>query len=186
MVEFRGQIDFAEPLPVGERIVFREWSDEDQETILSACRDSDIGAWTSMPEPSPETVETWIGQLPESKERGSALHLAIIDRGSDSIIGNAGFVGFDWKHSRAEVGYWILPEWREQGYATEALRLVTKFAFSSLSVERVDLFVDPSNVGSKAVAEKAGYTYEGRLRSFRTYAGQRADLDLYSRLRTDH
>lgn len=178
-------IRFSRPLPSDDRLAFREWAAEDAELVLEACRDADIHAWTSMPAPSLEAAEDWIRRQPQDREAGVAAYFAIVERSSDSVVGNVGFVDFIWKHSRAEAGYWILPRRRGCGYAADALRMLTAATFSDLPIERVDLLVDPPNEASRRVAEKAGYRYEGRLRSFRVYRGERADLDSYARLRDD-
>ena len=44
-----------------------------------------------------------------------------------------------------------------RGIGTEAVRLVTKFAFEKVALHRVEAYVSPRNSGSIKVLEKSGY-----------------------------
>jgi RimJ/RimL family protein N-acetyltransferase len=50
---------------------------------------------------------------------------------------------------------------------------------------RVELVVEPPNVGSVRVAEAAGFTREGLLRQRFVLRGRRADVVMYSMLASD-
>ena len=73
-----------------------------------------------------------------------------------------------------------------QGYITEAVRAQTRFALDVLGARRIEIRMDARNVRSKAVAERAGYTLEGRLRhAARAVDGTLADLLIYARTADD-
>jgi ribosomal-protein-alanine N-acetyltransferase len=42
-----------------------------------------------------------------------------------------------------------------------AVELLTDFAFSALSLHRIEINLRPENAASRKVAEKAGYIFEG-------------------------
>lgn len=71
----------------------------------------------------------------------------------------------------AEVGYWVRREARGRGYATRATRLVSESGIHELALSRIQLHAFPENVASQRVAEKAGFTREGILRSYREVRG---------------
>ncbi len=63
-----------------------------------------------------------------------------------------------------EVGYMIGDgSARRCGYATEAVRAVTRLAFEELGVERVEARIRPGNVASERVAGRAGFLEEERV-----------------------
>jgi [ribosomal protein S5]-alanine N-acetyltransferase len=86
---------------------------------------------------------------------------------------------------RADVGYWLLPEARERGRATRGLRLVAEWALRSLPIGRVQLWTTPENVASQRVAERAGFTREGVLRSYGERDGRRVDAVFFSLVAED-
>ena len=84
----------------------------------------------------------------------------------------------------AEVGYWVARAGRGRGHATRALRLLSHWLLDDLGVARVQLQADVRNEASLRVAEKAGFTREGVLRSSRYNArrGERVDFAMFSLL----
>jgi RimJ/RimL family protein N-acetyltransferase len=63
------------------------------------------------------------------------------------------------------VGYWVAPQARGRGVASDALVTLSRWAFESLGMGRMELATDPENVASQRVAEKAGFEREGILRA---------------------
>jgi RimJ/RimL family protein N-acetyltransferase len=86
---------------------------------------------------------------------------------------------------RAEMSYWTFGPHRGRGFATRAARLACDYAFAELGVERVELYVEPDNASSRAVAAGAGFRQEGVLRRYGHFGAERRDMVLYARLRGD-
>ena len=66
---------------------------------------------------------------------------------------------------------------------SEAVRLVTTFAFGELRLMRVYAYVFPPNKASARVLEKNGFKYEGRLRKAVVKDGKARDDLLYAKTR---
>jgi ribosomal-protein-alanine N-acetyltransferase len=67
---------------------------------------------------------------------------------------------------------------------TEAVELVTHYAFSTLHLRRVYAYVFPFNGGSQRVLEKAGYVREGLLRKNVNKKGKILDEIVYAKIRS--
>jgi [ribosomal protein S5]-alanine N-acetyltransferase len=65
----------------------------------------------------------------------------------------------------AIVGYSLSKNHNGKGYATEAVKLIVNYAFTSLKLHRIEAGVMPRNIGSIRVLEKAGFKKEGISRS---------------------
>jgi RimJ/RimL family protein N-acetyltransferase len=125
-------------------------------------------------------------RLVEGRRReGRLLHLAIADDENGSYLGEillfvrtpeVGEVGI------GEIAYVVAPAARGRGVASTAVRALSVWAFRELGLERLQLSVRPDNVASRRVAEKAGYAYEGTLRSTKLIRGRRVDAAMYSLL----
>ena len=83
------------------------------------------------------------------------------------------------------VGYLIGAPFFRQGYATEALQLVLRFAFRQLKLHRIEANIQPHNVASLALVKHAGFTCEGRVRGFLKIAGQWRDHQRWAILAED-
>ena len=75
-----------------------------------------------------------------------------------------GWVGLNIEpeHAQAELSYAVRPDLRSQGLATEAVRAVVDRVFLDTQLGRVWGRVDPPNVASVRVLEKAGDAARGR------------------------
>jgi RimJ/RimL family protein N-acetyltransferase len=97
--------------------------------------------------------------------------------------GGLGFVrGHDIERFSAEVGYWLGRSCWGRGIATEALCLITDYAFERLGLLRLFALPFEDNAASIRVLEKAGFQREGRLRSSCVKFGQPRDQALYARV----
>ena len=65
------------------------------------------------------------------------------------------------------------------------MRLCTAYLFAQEPIERVQILLDLRNVGSRAVAERAGYALEGTLRHAHFDRGEHVDLLLFSIVRSE-
>ena len=93
------------------------------------------------------------------------LVLAIWEPSTGQHLGECGLHHIDWRLRRFAVGYWLRASAEGRGYMTEAVRLLTTFAFDALHAHRVELTCDALNTRSAAVAERLGYVREARLRN---------------------
>ena len=62
-----------------------------------------------------------------------------------------------------EIAYAILPEHQGQGYATDAARAMTEYAFKSPAVTLVCAHTLPDGIASQRVLRKAGYRHVGEV-----------------------
>jgi RimJ/RimL family protein N-acetyltransferase len=165
-------------------IRLRFLADADIPAIVAACQDPEIPRWTRVPAPYTEgTAREWAAQAQADGDGGRGLHLLVVDASSDELLGSAGLVRIDWEEARSEVGYWLAREARGRGVATGAVRMVSSWTFENLPIERLEIHAEPDNHASRRVAERAGYTFEGVLRSYFVDKGSRRDVASYSLIR---
>ena len=119
------------------------------------------------------------------RDGGGRAGFRIGDRATGEFLGLVMLVHFDRDAGEGEAGYVLAPAARGRGAAARALRLITAWSFEALGLERIELRIDTTNAASEAVARRAGYTREGTLRSAYFKEGHRADIGVWSRLRSD-
>ena len=93
------------------------------------------------------------------------LRLLLVHKETGQIVGSSGLHGIDWLARKFEIGYWVRSSCKGQGYITEAVHAITSFAIQELQANRVEIRCDAYNTRSASVAERAGFTLEGTLRS---------------------
>jgi RimJ/RimL family protein N-acetyltransferase len=89
------------------------------------------------------------------------LPLYTFDRETGEMVGECGLYGVDWGLPKFGLGYWCRSTRMGEGLTTEAVFAVTEWAFEHLDAVRVELGCAASNAGSRRVAEKCGFAFEG-------------------------
>ena len=84
----------------------------------------------------------------------------MIEKTDGTHIGNLCFKGIE-AGCNPEIGYGILEEYRGQGFATEAVRMVLKWVFSHPETKAVEAETDPDNAASQRVLMKCGFRPTG-------------------------
>ncbi len=110
----------------------------------------------------------------EQPERLGFGPWAVVARDGASVVGSAGFMGKVPEEGQPiELGYGVLPEHRNRGYATEASRALVEWALSQPSVERVIAKCAPDNAPSVRVLEKIGMTRCGEAEAMLLWEASR-------------
>jgi len=93
------------------------------------------------------------------------LPIVIFRKEDGAFVGGSGLHRIDWSVPKFEIGYWCRTSFQKRGYVTESTRGLARMAFDVLGAKRVEIHCDPKNVGSRRVAEKAGFLLEGIKRN---------------------
>ena len=164
----------------------RPWRDADVDPAHAATRDPLIPRYTRVPKDQTKLgLRAFIAEREVRRRAGEVLSFVIADATSDAFLGTVALLRFDWDENRTEVGYWLAPGARGRGVATRAVTLLARWALLELGMARLSLTTDVGNLASQAVAERAGFTREGVLRSFQERDGRRFDIVMYSLLPED-
>jgi RimJ/RimL family protein N-acetyltransferase len=161
-------------------------ADADIPAIVEACQDPEIPRWTRVPDEYTESdALEWFDRQDRRRDEGEALELLIVEDETDALLGSIGFVSLDHEERVGELGYWLARDARGRGVATRALHLISRWAFDALPVDRISIVAQSDNERSRRLAERAGFTYEGVLRSYTLIKGRRRDIAMYSLLRDE-
>jgi len=168
-------------------IRLRLMTDADVPAVIEAIDDPLIPRFTRVPHPyGVAEARHFQRSGAAGASAGTDLATLIVDAGDDSsVLGAAGLHNLDPESGRCSAGYWVTGAARGRGVATAAMRLLTRYAFDELAVQRIELWIEPVNVASLRVAERTGFAREGLLRSFMHVGGERRDMLMYSLLPSD-
>lgn len=175
---------------------------ETERLLIRAPRPGDSPALTEAATESLEHLRPWMPwaakppvmeENEKSLRRGAArwlaredLWLMLIRKADGRWIGGSGLHRMDWSVPQFEIGYWVRVSEQGKGYVSEAVNGITRFAFEALKAERVMIRCDALNTRSAAVAERCGYTFEGKmLHEDRGVDGSLRDTLVYSLIRPE-
>ncbi len=176
--------DFPDHLET-ERLILRAPRPGDGAAGNEAIRESarELQPWMpwANPLPTPEDTEEVYRRMAAQWLMRESLPLILLRKEDGLFVGGSGLMCRDWNVPFFEIGYWVRTSLQGQGYITEAVLAQTRFAFDVLGARRIEIRCDARNTRSARVAERAGYTLEGRLRHFvRAVDGTLADILIYA------
>lgn len=125
-----------------------------------------------------KAMEYALRMLEDSTTPGwSFWYLLLRSEEQTIIVGICGFKGRPDAAGSAEIGYSIIPQFRNQGLASEAVDRLVRWAFSHQTVLEVSAETLPHLQSSIRVLKKNGFEYcgAGSERGVVRYAVQRPD-----------
>ncbi|MBI5877801.1 MAG: GNAT family N-acetyltransferase [Chloroflexi bacterium] len=181
--------DFPDTIET-ERLIIRPPQVGDGAALYDAVMESldNLRPWMpwAMATPTIEIEEEVVRRARANWITREDLLLFVWRRDSGAFVGGTGLHRIDWSVPCFETGYWVRQSLEGQGYVTEAVRGVTRFAFEVLAAERMEIRCSTANVRSAAVARRAGYTLEATLRhNGRETNGQLRDTFVFGMLREE-
>jgi ribosomal-protein-alanine N-acetyltransferase len=175
----------AHPVTItGRRVVLRDFVPGDLEATMAIVGDPEVTRSLSF---DTRTEAEQARRLADDIERARSVprpdyYLAVVVAGTEALIG---FVRIGLgTHRSGELGYAIRKDHWHRGYATEAAGVMVDFAFTRLGLHRIFAATGPDNAASRAVLERLGFRYEGRMRDHVFTNGAWRDSLIYAVL--DH
>jgi RimJ/RimL family protein N-acetyltransferase len=122
-------------------------------------------------------------QIEESK---NMYYFAIRAKGDDRLIGKAAVQWIEWTNGNGWIQLGIgSAEDRHKGYGSQALSMLTRFAFAELNLFRVSARIPEYNEAAIALFKKFGFVEEVRRRQAIDRDGRRWDLFVFGLLNSD-
>ena len=122
----------------------------------------------------------------EDAERETNEYFVICRRSDDAIVGTINLSQiFRKAFQNAYLGYALGARFTGNGYMTEAVQLILKFAFEELKLHRVEANVKPANKPSIAVLQRCGFTKEGFSRRYLKIGGRWRDHERWAIIKED-
>jgi ribosomal-protein-alanine N-acetyltransferase len=164
----------------GNGFTIRGWKKGDEISLQKHADSTKISRFLLDRFPSPYTMDEaiwWVDRLIDQPE--PLLNFAItID---DKVIGGIGLEPReDVYRKTALLGYWLSEELWGRGIITQAVKLITQYAFESLDLIRIQAGILSTNPASMRVLEKAGYVKEGISRNAVIKNGEIVDEHVYA------
>jgi len=85
----------------------------------------------------------------------------IIEKETNTVIGDTGFKGLPDVNGAADIGYGIIASARRNGYAVEAVNSLIDWAFQQPELRAITASCEPANTGSAKVLKKLGFSFKG-------------------------
>lgn len=167
-----------------ERLIFRDFTESDFKLFYSVFSNSTVMKYALLDrfESEEELLPYFQNVLMNNitAEGRKVYEFAVYLASSDTFIGFADIEiqVLNRDGGCGEIGYFLLPEFWGNGYATETAKALTSICFEHLNLHRVSARCNANNVQSESVMKKAGMQKEGEFRKAR-YKDDRWENELH-------
>jgi RimJ/RimL family protein N-acetyltransferase len=99
-------------------------------------------------------------------------------------VGSIGiFPQTDIHEKNAEMGYWLAEEYWGQRIMTKAIQEIVAYGFRTFDIVRIFARPFSTNLNSQRVLEKAGFTFDAKLKKALFKNGEFMDEIIYAKLK---
>lgn len=168
------------PELITERFILQRIFPEDQQFIFEGLSHPDIIPFYGVRYDSFEATKKQMEWYEKAYNEGSGGPWKIIDKVTGEKIGVIAYYYHKPEHRKAEVGFWIFPEYWNKGITTEVLQRVIEFCQEEKNIHRLEAFVEEGNIASSRVLEKLGFVYEGNMKDCEIKEGRFVSLLIYA------
>lgn len=163
----------------------REITPSDIENIHRGLSNPAITKYYDVHFPTLEATKEQMDWYANLIKEGTGIWWAIYTKETGKFCGAGGYNSLDKNHKKAEIGFWLLPEYWGKGIMKEVMPRLFQEGFETLGLNRIEGFVVSENIKCKKGLEKINFQYEGTMRECEIKNGQLIDIDFYAVLRKD-
>lgn len=167
-----------------DKCLLRPWRMEDAERLAAGINNRNVSVRLRDAVPHPYTVDDAIAYL-QRVTTPQPEHAVCIEVDGQVGGGMSIRIGSDIYRRTAELGYWLAEPLWGRGIMTTAVRAFVPACLQAFELDRIFATTSSKNRASARVLEKAGFTFEGRLRKNVIKEGEVLDSLMYAWVRED-
>lgn len=165
------------------RFLLRKFQRSDLANVFAGLSHPEVikyyGVSFSTPEEALEQMK-WYSEL---EETGTGRWWAISSEEDEVFLGAAGFNNLSKEHRKAELGFWLLPQYWGKGIIQESVPPVLDYGFRQLDLHRIEALVETGNNNSAKALLQLGFEKEGLMKDCEIKNGRFISLEIYAKLK---
>ncbi len=167
-----------------DRLLLRQLIDTDLGHVFYGLSHPDVIKYYGISFDSLEATQEQMVWFEDLLKTETGIWWAICAQNNSTCYGAAGFSSINKVHRKAEIGFWLLPEFWGLGVVGEALPVICNHGFDKLHLHRIEGFVESENTNCHRTMAKLGFLHEGTMKDCETKNGRYISLDIYAKLMT--
>jgi len=168
----------------GNKVYLRPFEEDDIKNTVKWLNSIELGALIDRVIPSTmHEREEWFHAISRDK---TAVTFAIALAKNDHHIGNCGLMNIDNRSRRAQFWIYLADGYTGHGFGNEAMKLILDYAFQSLNLNRIYLYVVSTNIHALQFYQKIGFKIEGTFREHVYLKGRYEDAIWLGILKNDY
>jgi len=165
------------------RIELRSITTSDQENIFLGLSNPEVIKYYGISFETLEATEEQMIWFQNLEKNSTGKWWSIFNSETGQFLGAGGFNDLNKDLKKAEIGFWLLPEFWSRGYMQEAMPIICDYGFNELGLNRIEGIVEKENLNCKRAIVKLGFTLESTSRDSELKKGKLISLDTYIKLK---
>ena len=178
---------YSAELLVGKKARLRALEERDLDDLSTWWNDPNWMAYqASRIAPAPRSSTAEMFRRWSENGNSSSLGFAIEDLATEALVGHLTLWGIDPTVRAATLGIIIGGPHVGQGFGTDSMSVVKRYAFDELALNKIELAVWEFNVRALRTYQRAGFVVEGRRRDAVFHDGRYWDQVQMGLLRAEY
>jgi ribosomal-protein-alanine N-acetyltransferase len=163
-----------------DRLLLKEITSDDQPFVFEGLSHPDVVPFYGVRYESLEAASTQMEWYRKMVEDGTGTPWKMVNKATGEKMGVICVYYYKPEHNRAEIGFWLFPQFWNKGYVSEALNVVIQFWKTEKGLHRLEGFIEEGNKASSRLLEKAGFQHEGTMRDCERKNGRYISLLVFA------
>ncbi|PTX42821.1 ribosomal-protein-alanine N-acetyltransferase [Christiangramia gaetbulicola] len=165
-----------------DRLILNEIQTGDQENIFRGLSHPEVIRYYGVQYSSFEETQEQMDWYTNLKNSNSGLWWAIRLKESNEFCGAIGINDYHPEYHKAEIGFWLLPEYWGKGIIAEAANTIIPFLFDHKGLHRIEAYVEAGNHNSARLLKKLCFELEGRMVDCEVKDGKYISVDIFAKI----
>lgn len=170
-----------QPTLFTQRLTLRPVEPNDRQKVFEGFSHPEVTRYFDITYATFEATAEQMDWYQTNREKGIGYAWVVCNE-SGTFMGVFSIYRIDFTHKRCELGYWLFPEFWGKGYASEGLKPILNFAFTTLNLHRIAAEIEPENTDSSKLLARMGFEREAVLRDYEFKNGKYNNLEIWALL----
>lgn len=171
------------PIIETERLILRQIVESDLQNIFKGLSDPMVTQYYGISFETLEATKEQMVWFRELEEKKTGRWWAVCTKEEGLFCGAGGFNDWSRQHKKAEIGFWLLPQFWGKGYLKEAMSQIMDHGFNEMNMHRIEGYVDANNTKCKSAIDKVEMVHEGTMRECEMKGNEFVSIAIYSKLK---
>ncbi|MCD6011092.1 MAG: acetyltransferase, ribosomal protein N-acetylase [Flavipsychrobacter sp.] len=185
--EKKKKAEIKTPALETQRLILKEVNPKIADELFTTLSDNELMTFFGFTDPDDLRLEKFKWQNGMTTYRMTYKRFFLTEKATGKVFGSCSLHNWYPEHRRSELGYDINDEtMKNKGFMKEAVKTVLTFGFEKMGLNRVEAFIGPANEPSLRIANRLGFTEEGRLREHYNKDGELQDSIVFGLLKPEY
>jgi ribosomal-protein-alanine N-acetyltransferase len=161
------------------RLLLRQFKNADLKNVFLGLSHPEVTRYYGVHFKTLEETKKQIEWFAELEEKETGIWWAVCSSDDSIFYGAVGLYFLNSKLKKAEIGFWLMPEFWGKGIIAESVLPVLNYGFRKMNLKQIEAEVETENTMSTRVLKKLQFLYKTTRKDCEIKNGKYISLDVY-------